>query len=199
VSVLVLRLAAGRYIKWSNTTDSPVGPVTGRDHLKDGLVRSDRLAPSVAEELLVRVDAHGTGDPGMSLSEVIASDRAEPNEEARLRRSSTSTVAECQARRPRRCCSTSSRSVMPGLPLQESLGLVAARELERHEAGTSPDERLSRSSEHHSGWVSSLHGRDRCRSVQSVAEGGPVAMGWDVRERAVLRVADFDHLPATVL
>jgi hypothetical protein len=81
VSVLVVRLAAGRYVKWSNTTDSPVRPVMDRDQLKDDLGRSDLLGPAVIDELLARVDARGTSDPDLSVSEVIATNRAGPNEE----------------------------------------------------------------------------------------------------------------------
>jgi hypothetical protein len=53
-----------------------------RQQLKADLERSELLRPGAAEGLLARVNAHGTSDVDVSVSEVIAANRAGPNEEA---------------------------------------------------------------------------------------------------------------------
>lgn len=41
----------------------------------------DNLDPGAVQALLARADAHGTSDPDLTLEEVLADNRAGPNEE----------------------------------------------------------------------------------------------------------------------
>lgn len=78
----VVRLAEGRYVKWSNTVDAPVSPVLDRSALVELLEAEDQLTFSQADQLLTLADDNGTSDPATDLETLLETNRAGPNEES---------------------------------------------------------------------------------------------------------------------
>jgi hypothetical protein len=74
---IVVRLGADQYVKWSNTTDSPISHVMRRDEILDRLQSEDHMSFEQAKYLLdVVVDGSGTSDPGTDLETVLATNCA---------------------------------------------------------------------------------------------------------------------------
>ena len=76
MGTLVVCLAEDKYVKWSNTTDSPVSPVLDRAALIDFLEHEDHLTFSQADHLIAMADETGTSDPYVTLDELLATNRA---------------------------------------------------------------------------------------------------------------------------
>ena len=75
---MVARVAPGRYVVWSNTTDAPSSSILTREQALR-LLR-EREAMEDADALIARVDEAGTSEPGVSVDDLLASNRAGPGE-----------------------------------------------------------------------------------------------------------------------
>lgn len=80
METLIARLDEDHYVRCSTTTDSPVGPVTTRDGILQTLRSDDQLTAAAADDVLRCVDEYGTSDPALSFDELLAGNRAGPDE-----------------------------------------------------------------------------------------------------------------------
>jgi hypothetical protein len=76
MGTLIVRLGPDQYVKWSNTTDSPVSCVMDRAAVVEHLERDDHLTFSQADHLVVSADETGTSDPHVTFDELLATNRA---------------------------------------------------------------------------------------------------------------------------
>jgi hypothetical protein len=80
VGTFVVKLQADAYVVWSNTVDAPVSPILDRPGLTRHLIDRLDISQDMAESLLRNADANGTSAPGVTLDEVIRTNRAGPGE-----------------------------------------------------------------------------------------------------------------------
>jgi hypothetical protein len=78
----VVRLMPGKLVIWSNTVDAPASPVMDRQHLVEHLADHEQVSYQEAVEIVDAAERDGTSDPSQPLTEVLAGNRAGPNEEA---------------------------------------------------------------------------------------------------------------------
>ena len=82
MATLLVRLADNAYVKWSDTTDAPVGHVMTRAEASNALRNADGLATDEVERLVGQTDTTGTSDPTVSLEALLAANRAGTHEES---------------------------------------------------------------------------------------------------------------------
>ena len=81
MAVLIARLGENKYVKWSNTTDSPVSNVMSKDDLIEDLESAEQLTFEEAMQLVQIANVAGTSDPNLGLESLVATNRAGPSEE----------------------------------------------------------------------------------------------------------------------
>jgi hypothetical protein len=79
---LVVRLMPGKLVIWSNAVDAPVSGVMDREHLIHHLTERDQVSYEETIAIVDGAERDGTSDPSQPLAEVLAGNRAGPNEEA---------------------------------------------------------------------------------------------------------------------
>ena len=82
MATLIVRLGDNQYVKWSNTTDSPVSYVMSREEIIEHLEGADDLSFTQADHLLEIADRTGTSDPQLTLEGLVSTNRAGIDESA---------------------------------------------------------------------------------------------------------------------
>lgn len=78
----VVQLLPGKLVLWSNTVDAPVSPVMDRQGLVEHLTEHEQVTYEKAVAIVDAAERDGTSDPSQPRDEVMARNRAGPNEEA---------------------------------------------------------------------------------------------------------------------